>query len=120
MATITPTLVPSTDISHITYKWEGFATNGDVGAAVAMPGYPDRTVQILGTFGTGGEITLEGSLDGGTTYFTLTDPQGNSIVKTAAGGEAITELVGLIRPRLTAGTGSIDIDVYVFMGGNRQ
>lgn len=120
MATVTPTLLPDADISHMRVKWEGFAISGDVGTAVAFPAFPDRTAQILGSFTGGLEITIEGSLDGGTTFFPLTDPQGNSIVKTAAAGEAITELVPLVRPRATAGSGGGDADVYIFMGGNRQ
>lgn len=117
---ITPTVVPSEDINHLLVKWEGFVTNNDVGTAVAMPAFPDRTVQIFGTFAGSIEITMQGSLDGGTTWFSLTDPQGNAIAKTSAAGEAITELVPLIRPKATAGSGGADVDVYLFMGGNRQ
>jgi hypothetical protein len=120
MAAVPATLIPSDDISYLRVKWEGFAASGDVGGSVAMPVFPDRTVQALGTFAGGLEITIEGSLDGGTTWFTLTDPQGNSLVKTSAAGEAVTELVPLIRPRATAGSGGGDVDVYLFMGGNRQ
>jgi hypothetical protein len=120
MATITPTQIPNEDIRVFTVKWVGFAASGDVGTAVTLPTFPDRTMQVLGSFTGSLEITLQGSLDGGTTWFTLTDPQGNAIVKTAAAGEAVTELVPLIRPRATAGSGGGAADVYLFLGGNRN
>ena len=119
MATVTPTL--DTDISphNIIVKWEGFAASADVGTAVEYENLSDRTVQIFGTFTGSLEMTIEGSLDGGTTWFSLTDPQGNAIVKTAAAGEAISEAVPLIRPRATAGSGGADVDVYIYMKGRR-
>jgi hypothetical protein len=97
-------------------KWEGFAASADVGTAVELSSYPDRSVQVLGDFGTGGEITIQGSNDGGTTWATLTDPQGNALVFTSARIEAVTELVQQVRPNATAGSGA-DIDVYMMFGG---
>lgn len=120
MATVTPTEVTTPNINITAFKWLGFAASGDVGTAVAMPDLPDRTVQIIGTFTGSAEITIEGSLDGGTTYTALTDPQGNAIVKTAAAIEAITERVLLIRPRCTAGSGGASANVYILMGGHRN
>lgn len=120
MATITPTQTPSEDVRLFSVKWTGFAASGDVGTAVALPAFPDRTVQILGTFAGSIAVELQGSLDGGTTWSPLTDPQGNAISKTAAAIEAITELVPLVRPKATAGSGGAAVDVYLFMGGNRQ
>lgn len=116
MATVTPTRIPSPDSRSMRVKWEGFAASGDVGTSVELAGYPDRSVQVLGNFGTGGEITIQGSNDGGTTWATLTDPQGNALTFTAAGLEAITELVGQIRPTASEGSGA-DIDVYMMFGG---
>lgn len=123
MATKTYTLVPSEDINVLKAIWSGFAASGDVGTPIRIPAFPDRTVQIYGSFGTGGEITLEGSNDpradpnnasyASSVWFPLTDPQGNSIVKTAAAGEAITELPEWVRPRASAGSGaSIDVALY--------
>lgn len=119
MADITPTLIPSTDKRYARYKWETFTPSDTNGIAVGMGAYPDRSVQVLGNFGTAGEITIQGSLDGGTTWATLTDPQGNALVFTSAKIEAITELVPLIRPIRSAGTGAVDLDVYMsFAGGD--
>lgn len=118
MATVTPTRYPDPDSRMIRVGWVGFAASADVGTEVKMPAHRDRSVQVIGTFTGSLGITIEGSNDGGTTWTALTDPQGNSIVKTAAALEAITEFVGLIRPRATAGSGGAAVDVYICFGGN--
>lgn len=84
--------------------------NGDSGAPYAMPGFADRAVQIAGTFGAGGTVVIEGTIDG-TNYVTLNDPQGVAISKTAAGLSEISQIVKLIRPRVTAGDGTTSITV---------
>lgn len=94
----------------ILFLWEGLL-NTDTGQPVEAVGHADRTAQIVGTFSVGGTCVIEGSLDG-TTYATLTDPQGNAISKTAAAIEMVAELTRYIRPNITAGDGSTDIDVY--------
>lgn len=102
------------DRAHVA-TWVGLL-NGDTGAPIEMPGSSDRSVQFVGTFGTGGTIQLQGSNDG-TNYVVLTDPQGNNISKTAAGIEMITELTRYIRPAVTAGDGSTDLKCYVLVKG---
>lgn len=82
--------------------WTGL-TGTDTGAAHSCPQLADKTVQISGTFATA-TVVIEGSNDGGSTWFTLTDPQGNNISKTAAAMETIAENPQMIRPKLTAGT----------------
>jgi type 1 fimbria pilin len=93
-------------------SWTGLA-NGESGAALFLPAFSDRTVQISGTFGAGGSVTMQGSLDG-TNWFTLTDPQGNNITKTAASLEAISEATPYIRPTITAGDGTTSLTIIVF------
>ena len=75
-----------------------------------MTGFADRSVQITGTFGTGGTVLIEGSNDG-TNYATLNDPQGVAISKTAAGIFEISQIVKFIRPRVSAGDGTTSITV---------
>ena len=75
----------------------------------------DRSVQIIGTFGTS-TVAIQGSNDGGTTWASLTDPQGNVIEKTAAALEAVTEYTAKIRPYVSGGTTS-DVDVYLIVRG---
>ncbi len=116
MATRTPTQFNDINFKVRRVRWTGLL-NGDDGTPVEMSGWPDRSVQILGTFGSGGSVTLQGSNDGGTTWAALTDPQGNAITKTSAALEAVTALVHKIRPGGTAGDGSTDLTVWLMMGG---
>lgn len=100
------------DEVHI-ISWSGLL-NGDDGTPIEMPGSSDRSVHFVGTFGAGGTILLEGSNDG-VNYVVLTDPQGNAISKTATGLEMITELTRFIRPRVSAGDGTTDLQAYVLV-----
>lgn len=92
--------VPHTDRRIYVVTWTGLV-NGDSGTAFEMPEAADRSVQFTGTFDSG-TILWEGSNDG-SNYATLTDPQGNSISKTAASIEQIVELTRYMRPRVSAG-----------------
>lgn len=102
------------DDAHV-ITWSPLTTTDADGAAIAMPGSADRTIQFTGTFGTGGTIVMQGSnlaspvASTDADWFTLTDPQGNAISKTAAAGEAVLELTRWIRPKVTAGDGSTSL-----------
>lgn len=115
MATISPQ-TESQSGEDVVYFWETL-TNGDDGDEVELPGFADRSVQVEGTFGAGGSINLEGSnkpapaVDAD--WVILTDPQGNALTLTAAGLEAISEYTRWIRPHVTAGDGTTDLDVRV-------
>ncbi len=65
---------PDTD-SIVTMSWIGLL-NGDTGAAVLITKFADKTVQVVGAFGTGGTVVMQGSNDGGTTWGALSDLQG--------------------------------------------
>ena len=97
------------DNSFLKITWTGLA-NGDTGEPFTLAQYADRSVQIVGTFGVGGTLVFEGSIDG-TTYNVLSDPQGNDLSFTAGKIEAISELVLKIRPRVSAGDGSTNLTV---------
>jgi hypothetical protein len=119
MAITTGSLSPNPDLHMLRYKWLDIP-NGNQGNAIAMGNYQDRTVQVVGTFGAGGSVTIQGSNDGGTTWAALSDPLGNALTFTAAGMKAITELPYEIRPSVTAGDGTTAIDVWLHMrGANR-
>ena len=83
---------------------------GDTGKPYMMANYADRTVHITGTFGS---VTLRGSNkanpDDATAgdWFDLTDPQGNAITLSAAGGELIAENPLWISPITTGGSGYV-------------
>lgn len=92
--------------------WAGLS-NGDTGQPLEMPGWADRSVQVFGTFGSGGNLRLQGSNDG-TNWAVLTDPQGNDINITAAKIEQVMEVVRYMRPLVTAGTGvSLTVSILV-------
>ena len=93
--------------------WEALVAASLVGNALEMPGSSDRSVQVVGTWDSA-TFVLEGSNDG-TTWATLTDPQGNAISKTANFIEMISELTRYIRPRISGGSGSEDLDVHVLV-----
>lgn len=108
MATITAV---TTGIPDQTWqvKWAAMG-NADTGSSVAFGQYPDRTIGIVGTFG-GATVTIQGSMDGGTTWATLHDFQGNSATFTAAALFLIAENPTLIRPITSGGSGTA-VDVY--------
>lgn len=95
-----------------TYRWTGLA-NGDDGEALEIPEYPDHTMQVVGTFGSGGSVAWEGSNDGGTTWAALADLSGSVIAQTDTAVVRAQEKPRLVRPRVTAGDGTTLLDVYV-------
>ena len=86
--------------------------NGDQGDNLEMAENADRSVQVSGTFGAGGTVLIEGSLDG-VNFYSLTDPQGNALSFTSAKIEAITEIVRYIRPRVSNGDGTTSVNVMI-------
>lgn len=97
--------------NFVLVTWSGLL-NGEAGDALTLPFYADKTVQILGTFGSGGTIVIEGSNDG-TNYATLTDPSDNALSKGAASIETIMQNPLYIRPRVTAGDGTTNLTVII-------
>jgi hypothetical protein len=118
MATITPTIVNLQSYGNTgvhTYSFTPMThTGSDAGAPIEMPGSADRSVQVFGTFGTGGNLRIEGSMDGNT-WATLTDPQGNALDFTTAKIETIMEITRYIRPRITAGDGSTSLTCIILI-----
>lgn len=96
-------------------SWTALTTTNVDGAPFTLAGYKDRSVQVVGTFGVGGTCVIQGSNDG-TTYATLTDPQGNALSFSSAGLEAVSELVLYLRPYITGGDGTTDLDVFLIAG----
>lgn len=96
----------------VIHEWVGLAASGDVGVWVAVPHFSDKTVQVSGSFGTGGVVDIEGSIDDPTeaapAFETLADPQGNDISIATADKklETILDNCVFIRPRMTAGSGA--------------
>ena len=95
--------------------WASMA-NGDTGEFVTLPAHADRSVQLGGTFSTGGTVVIEGSNDQ-TNYLVLDDFQGNALSFTTADLESISQVTERIRPDVTAGDGSTSINVYLLLTG---
>lgn len=115
MASITPTSFDPGLAGVFSYTWT--LANGDTGVAVKTANFPDKCVQVDGTFGVGGSVTLRGSNKESPSdatagdWFTLTDPQANALTKTAAAGEQILENPLWISPIVTAGDGTTSLNV---------
>ena len=119
MATIdnSALILDENDYSVIQYKWETLTTTNDNGRALELPVYPEKTVHILGTFGSGGTVKIQGSNDG-TNWIDLTDTRGNTISKIATYLGTIAENPRYIRPFVSAGDGTTDIDVILIARRN--
>jgi len=93
--------------------WTGLL-NGDVGDDVDLGMFPDKSVQVEGTFGTGGTISVEGSNDG-TNRRILNDSrgEGNPLTLTAADVRVVLENTKQVRPNVTAGDGTTSLSVSI-------
>ena len=111
MATIA---VVSSKISARVQKhvWETLVTGSLDGQPVYAPGASGLTVQVVGTFDTA-TIVLQGSNDGGTTWFTLKDVGANALSYTAAGGGFTPECPEQVRPLVSSVGGSTDLDCHL-------
>lgn len=107
MPTATPRSVP---VARGVIKTTWTITGTDDGLPETAPQYPRKSVQVSGTFA-GGTVIIEGSNNGGVSYFQLTDPQGNLLAFTAAGGEKITENVERVRPRASVAVTSVEVNL---------
>jgi len=113
MATVNYEIVTD-KVNYKVVKWAGLA-NGDVGQAVEMPGYIVKSFQVKGTFGSGGKVAIEGSIDPTPAWRTLNDRYGVPAEFTEAGIKEIGEATPLIRPNVAAGDGNTDLTVYAFL-----
>ena len=91
--------------------WQGLAS-GESGEAISLAEFADRSVQVDGTFG-GCSVIIEGTNDG-VTYYTLNDLQGAALSISTAKIEGIAELTHQVRPRISGGDGTTDININLF------
>ena len=124
MATVNAVSIPKTDTLDMAsvsmVQWTPLA-NGDAGSWVALSNFSDRSIQVNGTFGAGGNVVIEGSNlpTPSTAFFTLNDPF-NASLGTITSGKitGIIEAVRWIRPRVSAGDGTTSLTVTLFARGN--
>ena len=65
---------------------------------------------VSGTLGAGGSVTWQGSVDGGTTWFTLNDDTGAALTMAALNtNKPVKERPLLVRPNCTAGDGTTSL-----------
>ena len=103
MAIITASITKQAN-RNVLVTWTPLA-NGDSGSVLNNIENIYATVQISGTFGAAGSISLQGSLDG-VTYQTLLDSAGSPITLTAAGMVTVRDVVAFFKPVVTAGDGT--------------
>lgn len=84
----------------------------DVGSPYGIVLGADRSIQVTGTFGVGGNCRIQGCNEATpVNWATLTDPQGNALDFTAAKIEQVSEMTRWIRPSITAGDGTTSLTV---------
>ena len=115
MATISYTVTyPAKGITEV--LWSGLTENDD-GAPFDTALFPDKTVQVSGSFGTGGSVDIEGTLDvAAPGYDILKDGSDNllTILSASQHIDYIAERAMKIRPNVTAGT-SVSLNVKLFL-----
>lgn len=109
---VTLTELPNAGGNAWVARWT--LANGDVGEAIGMEGWSDRSVQVEGTFGSGGSCSLKGANDA-TLYQILRDPASSALTFTAAGLKQVLESTRVIRPECTAGDGTTSLTVSVLL-----
>lgn len=106
------TKIPTGNHKSIVIAWTGLPLNGD-GDPVPFCQYTDKSAQVTGTFG-GATLQIEGSNDGAN-WATLTDPQGNALSFTTAKIEMVAEATAQIRPKITGGDGTTNLNVHLLI-----
>lgn len=103
-------------------SWSALVTGtNDTGEPFECPGAADRSVQLTGTLGTGGVITMQGSnaaspaaAAASTDWGDLHDLDGNTLTLDAIGQlKQVREICRWIRPRITAGDGTSSLGVQM-------
>jgi hypothetical protein len=96
--------------------WTPLTTTNADGSAFEMPGWADRSIQVLGTFGAGGTVVIEGTNEATpTNWHTLNDPSSAALSYTGAKIEGVLECPRRIRPRVSAGDGTTSLTVHMLV-----
>ena len=93
--------------------WEGLGLE-DVGKPIDVTESEERTVQVLGEFGSRGALVIEGSLDG-EHFRTLTDSEGFELELTDDALKTVSEAVRFARPRVAKGDANTKLTVIFFV-----
>lgn len=116
MATVSYT-VESAEGGRKTVKWASMA-NGDYGQAFEVPQWARKAVmlvQVAGTFGTGGAVTIQGSLEETpSNWVNQPDFMGTTISITSAGMVELRYPVRWLRPAVS-GDASTSLTIYLML-----
>ncbi len=116
MATDNPTAFYTSDHDTQVFTYAGL-DNGDDGAPIKCNTMRAASVQVTGTLGAGGSLSFEGSNveapSADTDWFVLADNAGNALTYTALGGDDVAADVLWVRPHVTAGDGTTDLDAMI-------
>lgn len=101
----------NTEDGRVIYSWSGLLqSSSDVGSAAGIQGKAvEYTFQVAGTFGAAGSVALQGSNDGGTTWFALDDAGGTVIAATTNKVWRLSHMPRAVRPAVTAGDGTTNL-----------
>ena len=101
----------------IAYEWVGL-TESDTAEHVKVPQKSDKTMQVDGDFGSGGDVRVEGSLvPNADKWGQLSNPQGNAITFLSGNDEDVETILQntmFIRPAVVGGT-SVSVNVRILM-----
>lgn len=117
MGNITPVLEVETPNLKIVLwsnmKYNSGGATADIGLPFLVGTYCEKTVQVTGTFGTGGYVDIEGSNDPAfALYNLLKDIGGDADLHIGASiMERIQQNPWAIRPRITAGDANTTLNV---------
>ena len=101
------------DGSVLIVQWTPLA-NGDSGSPLEVSAWAERSVQITGTFGTGGTVVIQGSNDG-TNWATLNNAQGTGLSFTSANIKQVAEMTRYMRPNVTGGDVTTSLTVTMLI-----
>ena len=127
MATVAVNLIPpvrTLDQRGVyTVEWTPLTNVNVDGSPVANTRFSDRSVQVSGTFGAGGTITMQGTnqVDGAglpINWATLFDQAGAALTFTAAGLKTVLQVSRFIRPLESAGDGTTSLTVTLTSHGD--
>jgi hypothetical protein len=97
--------------------WETLTTTNPTGIGIRNPIEGDKTVQVTGNFAGSASLGIQGSNDSTDgadgVWFSLEGPGDSALAFTAAGGDVIKENPAWIRPNMSSGNGSSDLDVTI-------
>lgn len=92
--------------------WAAMPSNSTPGDPLQASNFVVNSAQVLGTFGVGGSVNLEGSNDG-VNWTILPDINNNAATWTSASVKFFRESTVYVRPNVTAGDGTTSLTMIV-------